>query len=411
MKILCFHPTFPGQFKHLIPQLLERGDSVWAIRKTGGSIPPAKSLLKVCTYKLNRGNGRDVHPLVLETESKVLRGVAAADVACSLRDQGFIPDLIFGHPGWGDMLFVSDVWPSVPQIHYLEFFHGVAGTDNNFDDRYCVENTLFESQRTRMKNANLLLNLNGMDWGWTPTYFQKSVLPEWAQNRTSVIHDGIDTNWLIPDSQAHLELPNGKIVSAGDPVITFVNRTFEPYRGIHIFLEAVALLQAKHHSVQIVLVGADTPDVSYGARRSDGRGWLSALKDEMGYAIDWSRIHYLGLVSHRKLLRVYQISAAHVYLTYPFVLSWSMLEAMSCCCLLIGSATSPVEEILEEGKNGFLVDFQDPQALAKKLLVAIENPEKMMSIRASARVTAIQYDLKDCLRRQLALIDFVHELI
>ncbi len=406
MKILCLHPCFPGQFKHLIPKLLERGDLVWAIRKPGYSNTQIDPALKVFSYKLKRGNGKDVHPLVLETESKVLRGVAVADVACRLRDEGLLPDLILGHPGWGDMLFMSDVWPEVPQLHYLEFFHGVPGTDHDIEDRYTTKNSIFEAQRTRMKNANLLLNLDSMDLGWTPTQFQKSVFPEWVQSRTSVIHDGIDTNWLIPNEHALLPLPNGNYLRVGDPVVTFINRTFEPYRGIHIFLEAIHRLQQKIPSVHTVLVGADIADVSYGARRSDGRGWLSALMSDMTDSIDWSRVHCLGTVSHDRLLQVYQVSSAHVYLTYPFVLSWSMLEAMSCGCLLVGSSTSPVEEVLQDGQNGFLVDFQDSAGLANILETAIHKPHQMSTIRKNARITAFQYDIRQCLRKQLALIDY-----
>jgi glycosyltransferase involved in cell wall biosynthesis len=404
MKLLCIHPNFPGQFKHLLPRLLERGDYLWAIHKAGGSALQHPHL-ELRPYALQRGNGRDTFPLVLETESKVLRGQAAAAQAEQLLREGLVPDLILGHPGWGDMLFLADVWPQVPQLHYLEFFHGVPGTDNDIADRYATEQTLQERQRTRMKNANLLLNLNQMAWGLSPTQFQRSVLPAWAQARTSVIHDGINTGWLTPDPQAQLPLPNGTLLGAGDPVITFVNRTFEPYRGIHVFLEALALVQQRHASAHAVLVGADTPQVSYGAHRSDGRGWLTALREELGDQLDWTRIHTLGQVPHSTLRQIYQVSAAHVYLTYPFVLSWSLLEAMSCGCLVIGSATAPVQEVIRHGHNGLMVPFQDAGALAHSLLKALNQPQRMAPLRQQARLDSLAYALPRCLQQQLALID------
>ena len=406
MRLLLVHPSFPGQFKHLAPALLARGDELWAIRKPSKqSISSTSKNLSVLTYKIQRGNGRDTHPLALETESKVIRGDAAAQQAQCLKQRGLTPDLIAGHPGWGDMLFLSDVWPQVPQLHYLEFFHGVPGTDNDITDRYATEQTLNERARIRMKNANLLLNLNQMSQGLSPTDFQRSVLPAWAQAKTSVIHDGINTQWLTPDATAQLNLPNGTVLRAGDPVITFVNRTFEPYRGIHVFLEALALVQHQHPKAQAVLVGNDTPQVSYGAHRNDGKGWLTALREELGDQLDWSRIHCLGTVAHKTLRQIYRVSAAHIYLTYPFVLSWSLLEALSCGCLVIGSATAPVQEVIQHGHNGLLVPFQDARQLAKTMLQALLKPQLMEPLRLQARHSMEPYALPRCLKQQLALID------
>jgi glycosyltransferase involved in cell wall biosynthesis len=405
MKLLCVHPTFPGQFKHLTPVLLQRGDQLWALGKASRPLTVEHPGLVQLGYSLQRGNGSDTHGLVVETESKVLRGEAAAAQADQLRAKGLTPDLIVGHPGWGEMLFLADIWPQVPQLHYLEFFHGVPDTDNDIDDRYASAATLQERQRTRMKNANLLLNLNQMRWGLSPTRFQRSVLPTWAQARTSVIHDGIDTAWLTPDPQAQLTLANGRVLHAGEPVISFVNRTFEPYRGVHVFLEALTQVQAKHPTAQAVLVGADTPQVSYGAHRSDGRGWLSTLKNELGEQLDWSRIHALGTIRHKTLRQVYRISAAHVYLSYPFVLSWSLLEAMSCGCLVIGSATTPVQEVIEHGRNGLLVPFQAADQLAQAILQALQQPAQMVPLRRQARLSSKAYALPRCLQQQLALID------
>jgi glycosyltransferase involved in cell wall biosynthesis len=229
-----------------------------------------------------------------------------------------------------------------------------------------------------------------------------------------VIHDGIDVELLCPDPAAQLtiptrpELPGGLVLRAGDPVITFVNRTFEPYRGVHVFLEALAQLQARHPTAQAVLVGADTPKVSYGAHRHDGKGWLSVLREQLGDRLDWRRIHALGLVPQAQLREVFRVSAAHVYLSYPFVLSWSLLEALSCGALVVGSATAPVQELIQHGKTGLLVPFGDADALARTLLAALQQPAALAPVRQRARQQIrAHYELRACLQRQLQLVDGV----
>jgi len=407
MKLLLIHQGFPGQFKHLIPQLRARGDEIAAISapRPQAQIP---SGVAYHPYQLQRGNGKGTHPLALETESKVLRGEASAAIAHQMRSQGYRPDLILAHPGWGEALFLADIWPSVPQLHYVEFAYGAPGTDTDFPDRHALEQTWQEKARGRMKNASVLLNLQAMAWGLTPTGFQHSTLPAWAQDKTSVIHDGINTTWACPDPNASLQLPGGLSFNARDELITFVNRTFEPYRGIHVLLEALPAVLKARPKAQVMLVGQDTPKVSYGAHRTDRRGWLTALRDELGDQLDWSRVHSLGKVPHITLRQIFRISSAHVYLTYPFVLSWSLLEAMSCGALVIGSATAPVEEVIRHGHNGLLVPFDDPVQLAKQLIDVLREPDQFAALRHAARSTVIErFDLSDCLKRQMALVDAV----
>jgi glycosyltransferase involved in cell wall biosynthesis len=407
MKLLLIHQGFPGQFKHLIPMLQARGDALTAISapRPQAQIPEG---LDYRPYKVARGNGQGTHPLALETESKVLRAEAVAAVADQLRQQGYRPDLILAHPGWGEALFLADIWPTTPQLHYVEFAYRAKGTDTDFPDRHALEQTWQERARGRMKNANVLLNLQTMAWGLTPTGFQHSTLPAWAQVKTSVIHDGINTGWACPQASASLQLADGRSFSAGDELITFVNRTFEPYRGIHVLLEALPAVLRARPNAQVLLVGQDTPQVSYGAHRSDSRGWLTALRQEMGDAIDWSRVHALGKVPHEALRQIFRISSAHVYLTYPFVLSWSLLEAMSCGALVIGSATAPVQEVIEHGHNGLLVPFADAEQLANQLIEVLSHPDHYTALRQAARATVQQrFELQSCLGRQLALLDAV----
>lgn len=412
MHILIIHRGFPGQFKHLIPALQKRGDEVWAI-----SLPKHKNKImhdvNYAAYKPSKGNGKDTFHLVSELESKIIRGEAVATVANKLRRKlGFYPDLIIGHPGWGEMLFLADIWPKTPQLHYVEFYHGVAGTDNDISDIHAKTLTWEDKGRARIKNMNHLVNLNQMNEGLCPTQFQHKLLPEWAQAKTTVIHDGIDTDWLTPDSAVNITIPDGPLLDQSHEIITFINRTFEPYRGIHIFMKALLKVQERNSNAQVILVGRDTPKVSYGANRSDNQGWLSALREQLGERLDWDRIHVLDLVKHSTLRKIYQISSAHVYLTYPFVLSWSMLEAMSCGALVVGSDTAPVKEVITTGENGFLVPFEDSEALALRLLDILGRRGQFSEIKENARKHIIKnYKLDICLQKQMKLIDKLNNTI
>lgn len=402
MDVLVIHQSFPGQFKHVVKELLQRGDQVTTVttRAAPKNLPEG---LRWHTYQWRRGNAKDVHPLAKDLETKMIRAEALAVRASELKKQGYQPDLIVGHPGWGELLLVGEVWPQTPQIHYLEFFFGVPGTDSDLDDEFASKKTLAHRAKLKARNAPLLLGMEAMSAGLTPTQFQRSVLPTWAQQKTSVIHEGVDTNWLAPEPKAVLKM-GSRVFRHGDPVITFVNRTYEPYRGIHIFLRALSQVQRRLPELQVVMVGSDKADVSYGSQRSDGQTWLQAMRTELGDALDWSRIHLLGRVNHEVLRCVYRISAAHVYLTYPFVLSWSAIEAMSCGCLLIGSDTAPVREVVEEGKTGWLTPFQDSQALAGRMFDAINQ-------RQSAAIARIRREARAMVRERYEVVDCVNEQI
>lgn len=407
MNILMVHLGFPGQFKHLVRLLLARGDQIWVITPKPAPAAQEKGL-HWFQYRWERTNSPEIHPYALDLETKVTRGEALAKRAEQLRQQSLEPDVILGHPGWGEMLFLHHIWPNTPQLHYAEFFFDVPGTDTDFADEYAPEQSWQHRAKLTCRNASLLLGLETMAAGLTPTRFQQSLLPTWAQFKTTVIHEGVDTEWLRPDPSAAIHIRPGLVLRAGDPVVTFVNRTFEPYRGIHIFLRALALAQRENNQLQAVVVGKDTPHVSYGLKRRDGRGWLEALKDELGSKLDWTRIHVVGTIPHAQLRQVYQISAAHVYFTYPFVLSWSMIEAMSCGCLVIGSDTAPVRELIDHDCNGWLTPFQDTEQLADRLLMAInkDTQAKLNRLRREARQHVIDlYNIRACTDQQVQWLD------
>ena len=282
MRLLCIHQGFPGQYKHLLPRLRKYGYQIYVISKRRKKDQFPK-WIHYFDYNLSQGNNPNIHPLCFELESKIIRGEAVALKAIELKKKGFVPDIIIGHPGWGEMLFLKDIWPNVPQLHYVEFFHGVPGTDDDFDGGIAEERSWVDNARARMKNAHNLSGLEQMDYGVSPTYFQHGLLPDWAKSKTSVIHDGIDTNKLCPEPNALITLrfnDKGKLkLRKGDPIITFVNRTFEPYRGVHVFLKAIERLQQLSSDVQVVMIGEDTK-VSYGKDREDNVGWLTAIKGD-----------------------------------------------------------------------------------------------------------------------------------
>jgi glycosyltransferase involved in cell wall biosynthesis len=408
MEILLIHQAFPAQFVHLAGALRARGDTLTVItlwKDNPGRIQQLSRYATTRYYRIKRANTPSLPVALRETETKLLRGQWVAKEAWMLRAEGYTPDLILAHPGWGEALFLRDIWPHTPQLHYMEFAYE-AKTDVHFDPEFEEEETLAELERQRMKSANTLLNLQSMDWGYTPTRFQWSTVPPTYRDRIAVIHDGIDTERIKPDANSSFQLPDGRLLRRGDPLLTFVNRTFEPYRGVHRLMRALPKLQERHPDLQVLLIGKDSPAVSYGKKRSDGRGWLAVLRSELADQLDWSRIHTPGQVPYARFLQALQTSLVHVYFTYPFVLSWSMLEAMACEALVIGSATEPVQEVIRHGENGLLVGFHDTEALVEAISSVILDSRAFDPLRRNARKTILaNYRIDHCLAQQLTLVD------
>ena len=321
--------------------------------------------------------------------------------------QGFHPDLICAHSGWGESLFLKDVWPSAPLLSYQEFFYNPTGFDYDFDPELQGSPEWNESANLRMKNANLLLNLSVSDWNISPTMFQRSTYPVEWRSRISCIHDGIDTQAAAPGTNVSpLALEDGLVISPGDPVVTFVNRNLEPYRGCHTFIRALPYLQELRPDVRIVIVG-EQKGVSYGKPAPNG-SWKDVFLSEVSDQIDKSYIHFTGSLSYSRFLQLLKLSSAHVYLTYPFVLSWSLLEAMSSGTPVVASATAPVEEVINDEKNGLLVDFFRPDLLADKINVLLREKALAQDLSACARQTVLEkYALNVCLPQQLALLQLV----
>lgn len=347
--------------------------------------------LPIARYTLNRHSTAGLHPYVNTLENGVIYGQAVARGLLQLKTaNGFEPDVVLAHPGWGEALFIKDVFPKAKLINLFEFFYHSHGVDVGFDPDDVV--TVDDQARIRTRNALHLLNLEYCDAGISPTYWQKSVHPDAYKARISVIHEGIDTDYMAPDAAATFTLPDGRILRRGDPVVTYVGRNLEPYRGFKTLMRSLPTLLARHPAVEILIVGAD--GISYGKAPADGKTWREVMLDEVGGQIDLDRVHFVGRIPYDQFRSMLQISAAHIYLTYPFVLSWSMLEAMSCGALVIGSATAPVEEVIRHGRNGLLVDIFNPEELAEQVLEVLAHPQQFEALRRHARQTiAHQYNL------------------
>jgi glycosyltransferase involved in cell wall biosynthesis len=405
MQILFIHQNFPGQFKHLVPALIEQGHQVTAtmMSQTSIKVPPP---LTLHTYYPKRRSTPNIHPWLIDMETKTIRAEALFHKLMQLKARGYQPDLVIAHPGWGESLFVKQVWPQTKLAIYCEFFYRAEGQDKSFDPEF-VASAIDDDCRLILKNANNYLHFEVADAGLSPTRWQHSTFPLPFRDKISVIHDGIDTDLICPNLAASFELRQGVFLGKSDEVITFVNRNLEPYRGYHIFMRALPqILQARPHA-NVVIVGGD--DVSYGTKPSMGRNWKQIFLDEIRPKLSpeqMARIHFVGKISYPRFVSLLQVSSLHVYLTYPFVLSWSLLEAMSAACAILASDTAPLDEVISDGVNGCLFDFFDVDALAQQAIALLDDPARRAQLGKNAREFARQrYDLKtQCLPQQLAWV-------
>jgi glycosyltransferase involved in cell wall biosynthesis len=312
------------------------------------------------------------------------------------------------HPGWGEAMFLRDVWPQARIGLYCELYHLSDPDHLGFDPEFMPRVDQVERLRIRMKNLNNLIHQPLCDMGISPTRFQADTFPAAYRDRISVIHDGIDTDHLTPDPAARFDLADGRTLTRNDEVITFVNRNLEPYRGYHVFMRALPDLLARRPQAQILVVGGD--QVSYGAKPPNGQTWKQIFIDEVRGRIpdeDWSRVHFLGRIPYDRFVTLLQVSRVHLYLTYPFVLSWSLFEAMSVGAAIVASDTAPVREAVRDGETGFLVDFFDGRALVDRACALLDDPDLRQRFGQAARSHVRgKYDLsRICLPQQLDWIE------
>ncbi len=397
MRFLFIHQNFPGQFPYIATHLANTGHQVLSMSQAQArGLPNIQNII----YKPSRGHTKGIHHYLIGTENSILNGQAVARTLQALKQKGFIPDVVVGHAGWGETLYVKDVFPETQLINYLEFFYHATGADTGFDPEYPNEPDDF--LRIRTKNIVNLLSVDSCDAGISPTSWQKSQYPIEYQPKISVIHEGVNTEIAKPDPKASYTLPNGIKLTHKDKVVTYVARNLEPYRGFHVFMRTLEQICQRQPECHVLIIGDD--EVSYGRRMKDGQTYKEQLLNEVSF--DESRVHFLGKLSYNQYLNVLQISSAHVYLTVPFVLSWSMLEAMAVGCLVIGSDTAPVREVITHEKNGLLVDFFTPSTIADAIDLALNEPKEMKKIRdAAKRYISEHYPIQKSIKQYKELLE------
>lgn len=402
MKILFLHQNFPGQFKHLAPALAARGHHVLALTSEENQ---QRSAVRTYRYPAPPAPpDPQVVRLGATYAAMTDRATRVARACVQLRDQvGFTPDVIFGHPGWGETLFVREIWPQARLLVYAEFYYAPRGLDVGFDPEFSRAD-LASDCAVVSRQAHLTQSMVQADAALAPTEWQADTFPACLRDKITIIHDGVDTDKLTPDPHAVFQRPGLPLLRAGDEVLTYVARNLEPYRGTHIFLRALPEVLAARPNAQVILIGGDS--VSYGAAPRTGN-WREHLLRELDGQLDLSRVHFTGRLAYADYLSALRVSRVHAYLTVPFVLSWSLLEAMSVGAMVVASRTGPVEEVISDCVNGRLVDFFDVAAWSEMLTDALAAPQRYAPLRHAARETIIRdYDLnRVCLPRLLRFVE------
>ena len=404
MNILFLHPNFPAQFLYLARYFGQNPkNKVFFLTKNTNNNRLAG--VNVVVYKDPRAVTPQIHPYVSPLEEAVLDGQQVYKAVNELRQKaGFVPDIIIGHTGWGSTLYMKDMYPKVPLIGYFEWYYRSHGSDVGYwdDETVAPDSEL----RIRTRNAHHLLNLAACDARYCPTQWQKQQFPAEYQPLMQVLHEGTDTKFCRPDRNCKLVLPQLKLdLSGAQEIVTYVSRGFESYRGFPQFMDAVRILQQRRPNCHVVLVGADS--TFYGPPPAPNKTYKQCELEKGG--LDLSRLHFTGRIDKESYLKVLQASTVHVYLTRPFILSWSMLEAMAAGVCLVASATPPVQEVVEDGVNGLLANFRSPEHIASRIEEALQDQPLRARLGKAARETVIErYALDKCLRQQ---VNFVYSML
>ncbi len=393
MKILFAHPNFPGQFKHLARHFAKKSkyEVVFITTHYNKQAPEG---VKVILSKPNTPpKNSNSHQYLKSFEKSAYAAQSMWRICNKLKESGFTPDVIYAHPGWGDGILLKDIFPDVPFIAYMEFYYKAFGADVHFHPNSVVNPD--RVARIRFKNATNLLNLEACDWAISPTHWQTSLHPHEFHHKFSVIHEGIDTDLLKPVKvKADIELPDGSKLPKDTEIVTYVARNFEPYRGFEQVMQSIEILMKQRPKTHFLMIGND--GVSYGAKLANGKTYREKMQEELN--LDESRLHWYGKLPFDKYTALLSHSMAHIYMTVPFVLSWSVLEAMSIGCPLVASKTSPLFEVIKDNENALFADFFDSEDIAQKVSKLLDDESLRKKISKNGRKTIIQkYSIKKIL--------------
>lgn len=395
MKILFVHRGFPGQFKYLAAALtLDPNNEIFFLTEDEiGSINGVNKIV----HKVKTGTHEAYNSYSKNYDIAIERALETAEQAEILKNNGFKPDIIYGFSGWGSSMFIKDVFPDVPFICYCEWYLNPEGAHLGFDG---TKLGLKERAKLRCDNAHVLTTLALCDGGISPTHWQKSQFPKEFQDKISVVHDGVDVGLFEPNKDVKFIIKDKNIeLTTKDEVITYGTRGLEPTRGFPQFMEAVAKLLKKRPKAHFIIAGEDIVCYSH---KTTGTYKKQMLKQ---FDIDLNRVHFVGTLPYNDYAKFLQVSSCHVYLTYPFVLSWSILDALSTGCLVVGSNTAPVTEVIEDNFNGLLAEFFNVNQLVEKIEYALENKDRMEEIRKNARQSMLdKYDLIRTVPQQIRFL-------
>jgi glycosyltransferase involved in cell wall biosynthesis len=398
VKLLLIHQNFPGQFRQLAPHLEKSGHELVAIASHQRQIALNGRVIRYeAPTKIDSlPHGSQVWHEGLE------RALIVARIADQLHKAGWQPDQILAHSGWGETLGLKEVWPEVPQIIWPELWvlpeHGGYGFDP-LKPVAGLENRLEQLGRNSLTHRAL-----SQASSWVlPTLHQANSFPKQFQNgQLHVIHEGIDTSLAKPNKAVSFEV-RGVQINRQVPTITFVNRNLERLRGFDLFMRALPKIQDECKQVRVIIVGDN--DFGYGGGDSKLAPLRVRMLEELNGKIDLERIHFLGRVPHPVLIALLQASWVHVYLSYPFILGWSLLEAMACGCSIVASLGMPVAEVIQQNVEGKLVPMDQPILLANQVIELLNNPELRKKLGAAARRKALLYDQRLTLQSLTKLIE------
>jgi glycosyltransferase involved in cell wall biosynthesis len=401
MKYLFVHQNFPGQFLHLLRHLAaqQQHELLFLTESNRNNLVGVRKLVHTLKHRVNT----ESHPHIRDLDLALSRADSTARSAERLKQLGFVPDIIIGHHGWGEMLHLNDVWPDAPLLGYHEYFYNMEGYDVGFDPEFPAAPDI--AARLRVKNVVNFLALSNPGLGQTPTKFQHDTYPGWARPKISVLEEGVDLDVCKPNPELRHRTVTlgGYKIRPADKLVTYVVRDLEPYRGFHVMMRALPKLLAERKDVQVILVGGDS--VSYGAKPAKGT-WREHMLNEVAGKLDISRVHFAGRVPYETYVKLLQRSDAHVYLTYPFVASWSLREAMASGCAIVASDTAPVREFIRDRRSGLLAPFLRPEIIAERILELLEDAALNRRLRRGARVWAEAHlDMGRYLQNYEALIE------
>lgn len=403
MNILFVHQNYPGQYRESMPRLAATGEhKIVFLTQRKDSPKPADHTVGV--YKPAHEPKPDTWAFSKWFETTVGNGVGCAQACNSLKKQGFKPDIITGHASWGELIYTKDVWPDVPLVGYFEYYFIPKGGLVGYDPEYPEKPDI--APRLHTNNAANFLTYVRCESALTASQWQKSVFPAMLHDKMDVCHEGIRTERLLPDHDSNGSLTFGKtILRRGDEIVTYIARNLEPARGFHTMMRSLPRLQALRPKAHVAIIGSD--GISYGAKLPDGQTFRGLLTKEMGDSVDWSRVHFLGRLPYSQLIALLKLSNCHVYLTAPFVISWSMMESMALEKTIVATDVDPVKEVLEDGRTAFLTSYFKPLDLAERIADVLAHPDNYRSIgQAARRKVVADYDfLSKCFPQFIGLLN------